>query len=116
MVFTTNSDNAYVSNIFIDNFQWTGISLVGVSNNMTFKNIMLRSLASFKCNDGEKAMNVMAIGVKLSTCAGDVWEYNDSENNTDAILKEVINMNQFQLSSAILGQLYMKVKTAEAFK
>ncbi len=81
----------------------------------TFKNLMVRSFGRFACQDGEKAMNILALGVKLSAVTGDVWEYNETENNADAVIKEVINMNQMQLPATVQGFLYEKVKHAESF-
>jgi len=86
------------------------------TKDMTFKNIMLRMIGAYRCNDGEKAISVLALGVKLSTAEGDTFEYNDSENNADVVLKEIINANQLQLGAVILGYLYEKVKHAESYK
>lgn len=78
----------------------------------SFKSVMIRTLGVFQCQDGEKAIKVSALGVKLAGST-DNFEY---EEANEAVLKEVISSNPLGMVAIMQAALYEAVKHSEAFK
>ena len=80
--------------------------------NLTVKLALLNLIGVAKAKNGEEAIKIMDIGLRLKD-AGKDFEFNEDE---EAVIKEAINSNNPQYLASIIAPVYKKIKEAVAFK